>query len=73
MNKAFTEGKSLSELQKKSCILILLGISDATIRMMLDCSKSVFSDAKLHSNVKLFGQDNARSLRNNLLDGLKST
>lgn len=72
MNKAFTEGKSLSELQKKSCILILLGISDATIRMMLDCSKSVFSDAKLHSNVKLFGQDNARSLRNNLLDGLKS-
>ena len=73
MNKAFTEGKSLSELQKKSCILILLGIPDATIRMMLDCSKSVFSDAKLHSNVKLFGQDNARSLRNNLLDGLKST
>ena len=73
MNKVFTEGKSLSELQKKSCILILLGISDATIRMMLDCSKSVFSDAKLHSNVKLFGQDNARSLRNNLLDGLKST
>lgn len=73
MNKAFTEGKSLSELQKKSCILILLGISDATIRMMLDCSKSVFSDAKLHSNVKLFGQDNARSLRSNLLDGLKST
>ena len=73
MNKAFTEGKSLSELQKKSCILILLGISDATIRMMLDCSKSVFSDAKLHSNVKLFGQNNARSLRNNLLDGLKST
>jgi len=73
MNKAFTEGKSLSELQKKSCILILLGIPDATIRMMLDCSKSVFSDAKLHSNVKLFGQNNARSLRNNLLDGLKST
>ena len=73
MNKAFTEGKSLSELQKKSCILILLGIPDTTIRMMLDCSKSVFSDAKLHSNVKLFGQDNARSLRNNLLDGLKST
>ena len=73
MNKVFTEGKSLSELQKKSCILILLGISDATIRMMLDCSKSVFSDAKLHSNVKLFGQNNARSLRNNLLDGLKST
>lgn len=72
MNKAFTEGKSLSELQKKSCILILLGIPDTTIRMMLDCSKSVFSDAKLHSNVKLFGQDNARSLRNNLLDGLKS-
>ena len=73
MNKAFTEGKSLSELQKKSCILILLGIPDTTIRMMLDCSKSVFSDAKLHSNVKLFGQNNARSLRNNLLDGLKST
>ena len=73
MNKAFTEGKSLSESQKKSCILILLGIPDTTIRMMLDCSKSVFSDAKLHSNVKLFGQDNARSLRNNLLDGLKST
>lgn len=72
MNKAFTEGKSLSELQKKSCILILLGIPDTTIRMMLDCSKSVFSDAKLHSNVKLFGQDNARSLRSNLLDGLKS-
>ena len=72
MNKAVTEGKSLSVLQKESCILILLGISDATIRMMLDCSKSVFSDAKLHSNVKLFGQDNARSLRNNLLDGLKS-
>ena len=73
MNKAFTEGKSLSELQKKSCILILLGIPDTTIRMMLDCSKSVFSDAKLHSNVKLFGQNNARSLRSNLLDGLKST
>ena len=69
--KSFTEGTPLSPLQQHVCILILLGIPDATIRMMLGSSKSVFSDTKSRSNTKLFGQNEARSLKNNLFQAIK--
>ena len=69
--KTFSEGKSLSSLQQQICILLILGIPEASMRKMLDCSKTVFSDAKSRSNVKLFGQNDARSLKNNLLKSLK--
>lgn len=69
--KSFTEGTPLSPLQQHVCVLILLGIPDATIRMMLGSSKSVFSDTKSRSNTKLFGQNEARSLKNNLFQAIK--
>ena len=69
--KSFTEGMPLSSLQQHICILIILGIPEATIRMMLGSSKSVFSDTKARANEKLFGQGDARSLKNNLFQAIK--
>lgn len=69
--KSFTEGMPLSPLQQHVCILIILSIPEATIRMMLGSSKSVFSDTKARANNKLFGQSDARSLKNNLFQAIK--
>ena len=69
--KSFTDGAPLSPLQQHVCILIILSIPEATIRMMLGSSKSVFSDSKARANEKLFGQSDARSLKNNLFQAIK--
>lgn len=71
LSKSFIEGTPLSPLQQHACILIILGIPEATIRMMLGSSKSVFSDTKARSNERLFGQSDARSLKINLFKALK--
>ena len=42
--KSFSEGTPLSQLQQQVCVLIILGMSDSSIRIMLGNSKSVLSD-----------------------------
>lgn len=69
--QSFSEGMPLSRSQVQVCILIILGLSDASIRMMLGSSKSVLSDAKSEANERLFGQKGARSLKNNLFSALR--
>ena len=69
--KSFSDGTPLSQMQQQVCILIILGVPDASIRLMMDCTKSVFSNAKSRSNEKLFGQKDARTLKPNLLSALK--
>lgn len=68
---SFSEGMPLSQLQVQVCILIILGLSDASIRTMLGNSKSVLSDAKSDANERLFGQKGARSLKGNLFNALR--
>lgn len=68
---SFSEGMPLSQLQVQVCILIILGLSDASIRTMLGNSKSVLSDAKSDANERLFGQKGARSLKGNLFSALR--
>lgn len=65
--KKLIEEAALSPLQQHVCILIVIGLSDTAIRSTLKCSKTVLSVAKSRSNSKLFGQNDARSLKNNLL------
>lgn len=69
--KSFSEGTPLSQLQQQVCVLIILGMSDSSIRIMLGNSKSVLSDAKSDANERLFGQKGARTLKSNLFDALK--
>lgn len=69
--KSFSEGTPLSQLQQQVCVLIILGLSDSSIRIMLGNSKSVLSDAKSDANERLFGQKGARSLKSNLFNALK--
>lgn len=69
--KSFSEGTPLSQLQKQVCVLIILGMSDSSIRIMLGNSKSVLSDAKSDANERLFGQKGARTLKSNLFNALK--
>ena len=69
--KSFSEGTPLSQLQQQVCVLIILGMSDSSIRIMLGNSKSVLSDAKSDANERLFGQKGARTLKSNLFNALK--
>jgi cell division protein FtsL len=69
--KSFSEGTPLSQLQQQVCVLIVLGMSDSSIRIMLGNSKSVLSDAKSDANERLFGQKGARSLKSNLFNALR--
>ena len=68
--KRVIEETTLSPLQQHVCILIVLGLQDAAIRSILKCSKTVLSGAKSRSNSKLFGQNDARSLKSNLLKSI---
>ena len=65
--------KSFPDLYKSQqvCVLIILGMSDSSIRIMLGNSKSVLSDAKSDANERLFGQKGARTLKSNLFNALK--
>ena len=57
--------------QQQVCFLLILGIPELDICKLLDCTKPALSNAKARANEKLFGQKDARSLKNNLLRAIK--
>ena len=69
--KSFGQGKPLSQLEQRICILLILDIPEKVISLMTDSYASTISNAKARANEKLFGKKDAHSLRNNLINGLK--
>lgn len=69
--KSFGQGKSLSQLEQRICILLILDIPEKNISLMTDSYASTVSNAKARANEKLYGKKDAYSLKNNLIDGLK--
>lgn len=68
--RSFSEGKSLSLLEQRICVLIILDISEKTISMMTNSLASTISNAKSRANEKLYGKRDAASLKNNLIHTL---
>lgn len=71
--KHFGDGKALSKLELRICILLILDIPEYVISIMTKSSAPTVSNSKARANEKLFGKRDARSLRINLLQALKST
>ena len=69
--KSFGQGKPLSQLEQRICILLILDIPEKVISLMTDSYASTISNAKARANEKLFGKKDAHSLKNNLINGLK--
>ena len=69
--KSFSEGKSLSPLEQRICVLLILGIPEKTISMMTDSVASTVSNAKSRANEKLYGKKDAYSLKTNLIHALR--
>ena len=69
--KSFGEGKSLSQLEQRICVLLILDISEKIISIMTDSVASTVSNAKARANEKLYGKKVAHSLKTNLLHALK--
>ncbi|MBR5038364.1 MAG: hypothetical protein IKX65_06545 [Prevotella sp.] len=69
--KSFGEGKPLSQLEQRICILLILDIPEKAISAMTDSHASTVSNAKARANEKLFGKKDAYSLKNNLIRALK--
>lgn len=69
--KSFSEGKPLSSLEQRICVLLILGISEKTISLMTDSVPSTVSNAKTRANEKLYGKKEASSLKNNLIHALR--
>lgn len=69
--KSFGQGKTLSQLEQRICILLILDIPEKVISLMTDSYASTISNAKARANEKLYGKKEAHSLRNNLINGLK--
>ena len=69
--KSFGEGKSLSPLEQRICVLLILDIPEKTISMMTDSVPSTVSNAKTRANEKLYGKKDASSLKNNLIHALR--
>ena len=69
--KSFGEGKTLSQLELRICILLILNIPEKNISLITDSYASTVSNAKARANEKLFGKKEAHSLKNNLINGLK--
>jgi len=69
--KSFGQGKPLSQLEQRICILLILDIPEKVISLMTDSYASTISNAKARANDKLYGKKDAHSLRNNLINGLK--
>ena len=68
--KSFSEGKPLSPLEQRICVLLILGIPEKTISLMTDSVPSTVSNSKTRANEKLYGKKDASSLRNNLIHAL---
>jgi hypothetical protein len=71
MFQSFGEGKSLSPLEQRICILLLMDIPEKTITAMTDSAPTTVSNAKARANEKLYGKKDAFSLKNNLIHALK--
>ena len=69
--KSFGESRSLSQLEQRICILLILGISEKTISTMTASQASTVSNAKARANEKLFGKKEAHSLKTNLIYDLR--
>ena len=69
--KSFGEGKPLSQLEQRICVLLILDISEKTISTMTDSVPSTVSNAKARASEKLFGKKAAQSLKTNLFHALK--
>ena len=69
--KSFGEGKSLSPLEQRICVLLILDIPEKAISIMTDSVGSTISNAKARANEKLYGKKDAPSLKNNLIHSLK--
>jgi F0F1-type ATP synthase membrane subunit b/b' len=69
--KSFGDNKSLSQLEQRICILLILGISEKTISTMTASQASTVSNAKARANEKLFGKKEAHSLKTNLIHALR--
>lgn len=70
--KTFVSGKSLSTMELRICILLLLDIPEKSISSMINSSPSTVSNLKARANEKLFDKKDARPLKFNLLHTLKS-
>ena len=69
--KSFGEGKSLSSLEQRICVLLILDIPEKAISIMTDSVGSTISNAKARANEKLYGKKDAPSLKNNLIHSLR--
>lgn len=73
MFRSFGEGKPLSQLEQRICILLILGISENVISLMAETSTSTVSNLKARANEKLFGKKEAQPLKNNLINALRQS
>ena len=71
--KSFSKGKSLSPLEQRICVLLILGIPEKIISMMTDSVASTISNAKARANQKLYGKKDAHSLKTNLIHALRQS
>ena len=69
--KFFGDGKPLSQLEQRICILLILDIPEYIISIMADTSNPTVSNAKARANYKLFGKKEAYPLKNNLIHNLR--
>lgn len=69
--KSFGEGKPLSLLEQRICVLLVLDIPEKTISMMTNSVASTISNAKSRANEKLYGKKDASSLKTNLIHTLR--
>ena len=70
MYNFFSDGKGLSLLEQRICILLILGIPEKMISTMTESLPSTVSNSKTRANEKLFGKREAHSLKNNLFHAL---
>lgn len=71
--KSFAKGKTLSQLEQRICILLILDIPEFAISILSDTSASTISNAKARANEKLFGKKEAHPLKTNLLHALQQS
>jgi hypothetical protein len=69
--RSFGEGKPLSQLEERICVLLIIGISEKDISKMTKSVASTVSNAKSRANEKLYGKKDASSLKNNLIHALR--
>lgn len=72
MFKSFASDKTLSKLEQRVCILLILDIPENIISLMTNSSASTVSNSKARANEKLFGKRDAHPLKINLIHALKA-